>query len=67
VGYRFSKGFAIINSFTWSKLFEDTSLIGPEIAGVNGEHKLGGEDRPYHLSVAPIWEIPIGRGQHFGS
>lgn len=63
---RFSKGFAIINSFTWSKLFEDTSLLGPEIAAVNVEHKLGGEDRPYHLSVAPIWELPIGRGKHFG-
>ncbi|MBS1855981.1 MAG: carboxypeptidase regulatory-like domain-containing protein [Acidobacteria bacterium] len=61
VEHRFSKGFAIINSFTWSKLFEDTSWTGPEIAGRNVEHKLGGEDRPFHLSIAPIWQIPIGR------
>jgi hypothetical protein len=61
VEHRFSKGFAIINSFTWSKLFEDTSWTGPEIAGRHVEHKLGGEDRPFHLSVAPIWQIPIGR------
>ena len=63
VEHRFSKGFAVINSFTWSKLFEDTSWTGPEIAGRNVEHKLGGEDRPFRLSIAPIWEIPIGRRQ----
>jgi hypothetical protein len=66
VEHRFSKGFAILNSFTWSKLFEDTSLLGPEIAGAHIEHKLGGEDRPFHLSVAPIWEIPIGRKRALG-
>jgi hypothetical protein len=66
VEHRFSKGFAILNSFTWAKLFEDTSWIGPEIAGRNIEHKLGGEDRPFHLSIAPIWQIPIGRGRALG-
>ena len=66
VEHRFSKGFAILNSFTWSKLFEDTSWIGPEIAGRNVEHKLGGEDRPFHLSIAPIWQIPIGRNHALG-
>ena len=67
VEHRFSKGFSVINSFTWSKLFEDTSWTGPEIAGRNVEHKLGGEDRPFHLSIAPIWQIPVGRGKKFGS
>ena len=66
VEHRFSKGFAVINSFTWSKLFEDTSWTGPEIAGRHVEHKLGGEDRPFRLSIAPIWEIPIGRKQALG-
>jgi hypothetical protein len=63
IEHRFSKGFAVINSFTWSKLFEDTSWIGPEILGRNVEHKLGGEDRPFHLSIAPIWQVPVGRGK----
>jgi hypothetical protein len=66
VEHRFSKGFSVINSFTWSKLFEDTSWVGPEIAGRHVEHKLGGEDRPFHLSIAPIWNIPVGRNQKFG-
>jgi hypothetical protein len=63
VEHRFTRGFSLINSFTWSKLFEDTSWIGPEIAGRHVEHKLGGEDRPFHLSIAPIFELPIGRGK----
>lgn len=67
VEHRFSKGFSVINSFTWSKLFEDTSWLGPEISGRHIEHKLGGEDRPFHLSIAPIWMIPVGRGKKFGS
>ena len=67
VEHRFTRGFSVINSFTWSKLFEDTSWTGPEIAGRNVEHKLGGEDRPFHLSIAPIWQIPVGRNQKLWS
>jgi len=65
VEHRFTRGFSVINSFTWSKLFEDTAWVGPEIAGRHIEHKLGGEDRPFHLSIAPIWQIPVGRGSKF--
>jgi len=63
IEHRFRGGFSIINSFTWSKLFEDTSFWGPEAAGRVAEHKLGGEDRPFRLSIAPIWDFPIGRGK----
>jgi hypothetical protein len=62
---RFSKGFSMLTSFTWSKLFEDTSFLGNQVLN-HVEHKLGGEDRPFHLSIAPIWEIPIGRGRKLG-
>jgi hypothetical protein len=65
--HRFTHGFSVINSFTWSKLFENTAWVGPEIAGRHIEHKLGGEDRPFHLSIAPIWQIPVGRGQKLWS
>ncbi len=62
---RFRKGFSLITAFTWSKLFEDTSFWGPEISGPITEHKLGGEDRPYNLSIAPIYDLPVGRGRKF--
>lgn len=66
VEHRFSKGFNLLASFTWSKLFEDTSFWGPEISGPITEHKLGGEDRPFILTVAPIYELPVGKGKRFG-
>lgn len=64
---RFSKGFSVLAAFTWSKLFEDTAFLGPQIAGPVIEHKLGGEDRPFHFSIAPIWELPFGHGKQFGA
>ncbi len=67
IEHRFNKGFSLLSAFTWSKLFEDTSFWGPEISGPITEHKLGGEDRPYRLSVAPIYEVPVGRAKKFGS
>jgi hypothetical protein len=67
IARRFSGGFSIITAFTWSKLFEDTSFQGPQIAGNIVAHKLGGENRPFALSVAPIWEVPVGRRKHFGT
>jgi hypothetical protein len=65
IARRFSGGFSVMTAFTWSKLFEDTSFLGPQVAGNYVEHKLGGEDRPFVLSVAPIWQIPVGRGKRF--
>ena len=62
---RFKGGFSILGAFTWSKLFEDTSFLGPQISGYHIEHKLGGEDRPFHLSISPIWNIPVGRNRRF--
>ena len=66
IARRFSRGFSIITAFTWSKLFENTSFQGPQIAGPVIAHKLGGENRPFALSVAPIWEVPVGRGKPLG-
>lgn len=62
---RFTKGFSVIASFTWSKLFEDTSFLGNQVLG-KVEHKLGGEDRPFHFALAPILELPIGRNRAIG-
>lgn len=67
IEHRFGSGLTMIDSFTWSKLFEDTSFLGPQIAGPTIEHKLGGEDRPLHLSLTGLWNVPVGRGRHFGS
>jgi len=62
---RFSNGFNLLGAYTFSKLFEDTSFWGPEISGPIPEHKLGGEDRPHKISIASIYELPIGRNKKF--
>ena len=63
---RFSHGFGVINAFTWSKMLEDITFLGPQNLGIL-EHRLADQDRPFHLSVAPVWEIPVGRGKAFGN
>jgi hypothetical protein len=60
---RFAGGFSLLAAYTLSKLFEDTAFWGPEISGPVPEHKLGGEDRPHKVSIAPIVELPIGRNK----
>jgi hypothetical protein len=62
---RFRGGFGILAAFTWSRQFQNTQFLGPQQLGVVA-HALGNEDRPLHLSVAPVWEIPIGRGRKVG-
>lgn len=64
---RYSSGLSLIAAFTWSKLFEDTAFLGPQIAGPKIEHKLGGEDRPYVLALTGIWDLPFGRGRRWGA
>lgn len=63
---RYRSGFSLVAAYTMSKLFEDTSFWGAEISGPIPEHKLGGEDRPHKLSVAPIYNLPVGRGKKLG-
>jgi hypothetical protein len=63
---RFNRGFSVLFAYTLSKLFEDTSFWGPEVSGPLAEHKLGGEDRPHKVSLAPILELPFGRGRKYG-
>lgn len=62
VNKRFSRGFSLKAAFTWSKLMEETTFLGPQIALVP-DHRISGSNRPIVLSIAPIWELPVGRGK----
>jgi hypothetical protein len=60
---RFAGGYSVLAAYTYSKLIEITSFYpGNQITGVQ-EHKIGGEDRPHKLSIASIYELPIGRNR----
>jgi hypothetical protein len=59
---RFSSGFSFKGGFTWSKLMDTNSFLGPEIA-LTPNHVISPADRTFITSIAPVWEIPIGRGK----
>jgi len=60
---RFAGGYSLLAAYTYSKLIEVTSFYpNNQITGVQ-EHKIGGEDRPHKLSIASIYELPIGRNR----
>jgi len=60
---RFSHGYTIQASYTWSKLMEATERP-------NGYydvrwHSIAAGDRPQHLGITGIYELPFGRGRRF--
>jgi hypothetical protein len=67
IEHRFNKGFSVLASFTYAKNFDNTGFWGPQISGYVFEHRLADQDRPFHLSVASIYDLPFGRGRMFGT
>ncbi len=65
VEHRTGKGLTLINAFTWSKLMEDMTFLGPQNLN-HLEHRLGTEDRPFHFLSAVVWELPVGRKRALG-
>ena len=61
---RFSGGYTLLTSYTRSKfLVRDSFLneVDPQY-----ERRLSDADTPNRLVVSGIWELPFGRGRHFG-
>lgn len=72
---RFSRGFSLLGSYTFSKLMDDVS---PSTTGFPGETFEGGGyqdytnrgkerapatfDTPHYLAINGVWEIPVGKG-----
>ncbi|MGI8988974.1 MAG: TonB-dependent receptor domain-containing protein [Bryobacteraceae bacterium] len=75
---RFSKGFSVLVSYTFSKLLDDVS---PTTTGYPGESFASGAyqdttnrakerapasfDTPHYLALNSVWEIPVGPGHGF--
>jgi hypothetical protein len=73
---RFSKGFYLLNSFTWSKALDNASQVLEEPNGNTGtpqdlnnikaDKGIGAYDQPFNNTTSFVYEVPIGRGQRFG-
>jgi hypothetical protein len=73
---RFSAGFYLLNSFTWSKSIDNAS--GHLEAG-NGDNSrvnyrdlkndkgIGGYDQPFNNTSTVLYDLPVGKGKRFGS
>jgi len=60
---RFSLGYTFQASYTWSKYMDATAMLNPSDNGP--EHAISALDRPHHLVLSGIWELPAGRGKTF--
>ncbi len=62
---RFSKGFTILASYTYSKFLEQAALRNAFDAEF--EKRLSEADIPHRIVISGIWELPFGRGRRFGT
>jgi hypothetical protein len=73
---RFSSGFYLLNSFTWSKSIDNASghleanngdNSRANYADLRNERGLGGYDQPFNNTSTVLYELPFGRGKQFGA
>ena len=61
---RFSRGFTILTSYTWSKVIEEVSFLND--SDTEYERRIGSDDIPHRIVVSGIWELPFGKGRKWG-
>jgi hypothetical protein len=61
---RFTRGFTLLTSYTWSKVIEEVSFLNE--SDTNYERRIGQDDIPHRVVVSGIWELPFGKGHMFG-
>jgi hypothetical protein len=62
---RFSHGYTMLMSYTISKLLERVSLLNEQ--DTDYEERYNGSDRNHRWVISGIWELPFGRGRHWGA
>ena len=70
---RYSRGVVFNASYSWIKVREQVSLLRPQDYSYSSptstplENRSGGQiDIPHKFAIAGVWDLPVGRGQHFG-
>lgn len=74
---RFSQGFTVLTSYTFSKVIGDTCGGAPQgntsgcgyqdIRNLRIERALDNQDIPHRMVVSGVYEMPFGRGRRFGA
>jgi Carboxypeptidase regulatory-like domain len=62
---RFSRGFSLLGSYTWSKVIEEIRFLNE--TDTEYERRIGTDDIPHRIVISSIWELPFGRGRRWGA
>ncbi|MBL8219456.1 MAG: carboxypeptidase regulatory-like domain-containing protein [Bryobacterales bacterium] len=62
---RFAKGYTLMLAYTWSKSMEATEFLNS--VDTRPYESISALDRPHRIVVSGIWELPFGKGRHWGS
>jgi hypothetical protein len=62
---RFSKGFTVAGTYTFSKFMQATEYLNA--SDPMPIETISDNDTPHRVTVSPIWELPFGRGRKIGS
>jgi hypothetical protein len=62
---RFTGGYTLLTSYTWSRFTERVSKLNPTDPAY--ENRISDNDVPHRLSLSGIWELPFGKGHAHGS
>jgi hypothetical protein len=61
---RMHNGLSVQTSYVWSKFME--AIEYQNSADERPYRTISDNDRPHRISTSGIWELPVGRGRHFG-
>jgi hypothetical protein len=62
---RFTQGYTLLVSYTFSKLLERISFLNP--TDTEYEKRISVNDAPHRLVMSGIWELPFGRKRRWGN
>ena len=62
---RFSHGYTVQLSYTWSKAVQATEF--PNATDARPYESIADLDRTHHLVITGIWDLPFGRGRRIGN
>jgi hypothetical protein len=62
---RFTHGYTVLASYSWSKLLERVSFLNP--SDTKYEKRISANDAPHRIVLSGIWELPFGRKRRWGA
>jgi hypothetical protein len=65
IEHRFVKGYSLLVGYTWSQFTERTTKLN--VTDTSYEKRPSSSDVPHRISISGIWELPFGRGRHWGT